>query len=180
MFELSKLKKKNRNPRKINSAQLEKLKNSLSEFPKMLPLRPIVYDPITFEILGGNQRFEALVQLGFKSVPNEWVKSCEGMTEDEKKRFVVADNVAFGDWDLGTLKEDFDKDLLNEWGFDTSLIVEDIDMNVFFEEKEDEQKKDEFCIKLIYSEDEYNHIMQWIKRNKTSIEKFVYSAIITQ
>jgi hypothetical protein len=116
MFDLTQLKTKTRNPRKISDRDFEKLMGSVQEFPKMLTLRPIVYDPVTMEVLGGNQRLRALLSAGYKSIPEEWVKSAEDLTEDEKKRFVVQDNVEAGDWDFEILAEDWDKEDLGAWG----------------------------------------------------------------
>jgi DNA modification methylase len=124
MFNLSLLRKKHRNPRKITGEQLAVLKKSVSEFSKMLPLRPIIYDPATFEVLGGNQRLEALLQLGYKSVPAEWVRSCDDFTEDEKRRFVIADNVGFGEWDDDILRSEWDVAELKEWGLELPVFDE--------------------------------------------------------
>lgn len=42
-----------------------------------------------------------------------WVKSADNLTEEEKKRFVLADNVQKGEWDFELLKE-WDNELI-EW-----------------------------------------------------------------
>lgn len=60
------------NPRKISKDQLERLKRSLQEFSKMMELRPIVYDPDTMHVLGGNQRLAAIKAMGMKEIPDNW------------------------------------------------------------------------------------------------------------
>jgi hypothetical protein len=102
------------NPRKINKEQLEQLKNSVSEFTKMLRYRPIVVDNNNM-VLGGNMRLLALRELGYKIIPAEWVAKAEDLTEEEKERFIIADNVGFGDWDAEILAG-WDSDKLEDWG----------------------------------------------------------------
>ncbi len=55
----SKLKFNPNNPRKCSKDKLEKLMRSIESFPEMMKLRPIVYDPETMCVLGGNQRLAA-------------------------------------------------------------------------------------------------------------------------
>lgn len=40
------------------------------------------------------------------------------LTEDERKQFIIKDNVAFGSWDYDMLANKFDEKLLNDWGMD--------------------------------------------------------------
>jgi ParB-like chromosome segregation protein Spo0J len=105
------------NPRIIRDERFEKLKRSIQEFPKMMELRPIVLDSDNF-VLGGNMRLRALQDLGFKEVPDEWVKQADKLTEEEKQRFIIADNVGFGDWDWQTVASNWDAEKVEEWGLD--------------------------------------------------------------
>jgi ParB-like chromosome segregation protein Spo0J len=59
-IKLSALKVNPKNPRLIRDERFEKLKKSITEFPKMLELRPIIVDDDNM-ILGGNQRYKALL-----------------------------------------------------------------------------------------------------------------------
>ena len=36
-------------------------------------------------------------------IDDAWVKRSSDLTEEEKQRFIIADNVAFGEWDWDTL-----------------------------------------------------------------------------
>lgn len=90
----------------------------------MMELRPLVIDNDGM-VLGGNKRLICLQNLGFEEIPNSWVKSAEDLTEDEKKRFIIADNVGFGEWDHEVLK-DWDIDMLTDWGIELESI-DDID-----------------------------------------------------
>lgn len=116
-MKLSDIKPNPDNPRIIKDESFEKLCNSIKEFPKMMKLRPIVVDMQNM-VLGGNMRLKALQHLGFKEIPDEWVKRADELTEDEKRRFIIADNVSGGEWDWDTLKTDWDVEQINEWGLD--------------------------------------------------------------
>ncbi len=106
-----------KNPRIIKDDRFKKLVKSIEEFPKMMKLRPIVVDGEGV-VLGGNMRLKALQYLKFKEIPDEWVKRADELTEDEKKRFIIEDNVGFGDWDFDALANEWDAQLLEDWGLD--------------------------------------------------------------
>lgn len=70
---LSDIKPNPNNPRLIMDDKFKSLCRSIEEFPKMMKLRPIIIDE-TNMVLGGNMRLKALKHLGFKDIPDEWVK----------------------------------------------------------------------------------------------------------
>ena len=117
MIKLSKIKPNPNNPRIIKDDKFKKLVQSLKDFPKMMELRPIIIDSWENPIpLGGNMRLRALKELGYKEIPDEWIKEAKDLSEEEKKRFVIEDNVAFGEWDFDMLANEWEPDELNEWG----------------------------------------------------------------
>lgn len=136
-MELNKLKFNKNNPRLIKDEKFKKLVNSIKEFPKMMSLRPIIYDNSTFEVLGGNMRLKALKKLGYKEIPDNWCKSANELTEDEKKRFVIEDNVGFGEWDYEILANDWIEDELKEWGLDIQCFAEGSEYNNMTDEDVD-------------------------------------------
>jgi site-specific DNA-methyltransferase (adenine-specific) len=105
------------NPRIIKDDRFKKLVKSISEFPKMMELRPIIIDS-EGTILGGNMRFKALQELKYKDIPNEWIKRADKLTDEEKQRFIIEDNVGFGEWDFDILANEWDRDKLIEWGLE--------------------------------------------------------------
>lgn len=105
------------NPRVLRDDKFQKLKQSIQEFPKMLSLRPIVIDENNV-VLGGNMRLRALQDLGFTDLDDSCVKYANDLTEEEKKRFIIADNVAFGEWDWETLANDWEVVDLEAWGLE--------------------------------------------------------------
>jgi len=116
-MKLSKLKPNPNNPRIIKDAKFKKLVDSINDFPKMLFIRPIVVDE-NFIVQGGNMRLKALQKIGFKDIPDEWVKQVSDLNEDEKKQFIIKDNVGFGEWDWDDLANNWDAEQLTEWGLD--------------------------------------------------------------
>jgi len=82
-----------------------------------MELRPIVVDRDGM-ILGGNMRYRALLELKYKDIPDEWVKVADKLTDEEKRRFIVEDNVGFGDWDWDKLANEYEKEELEDWGLD--------------------------------------------------------------
>ena len=117
MIKLSKIMPHPDNPRLIKDERFQKLVKSIEEFPKMLKIRPIIVGKDNV-ILAGNMRYKALKHLGWKEIPEEWVKCADELTEEEKKRFIIADNVGFGQWDWDKLTNQFDTGDLLKWGFD--------------------------------------------------------------
>jgi hypothetical protein len=117
MVKLSSLFVNPSNPRLIKDDRFKKLVKSIEEFPKMMALRPIIVDGDGM-ILGGNMRFKALKELKYKDVPDEWVKRADSLTDEEKQRFIIEDNVPFGEWDFDVLANEWDAEQLIEWGLD--------------------------------------------------------------
>ena len=118
----SKLKFNPNNPRKCSKDKLEKLCASITNFPQMMTLRPIVYDPVTMHVLGGNQRLAAIRKLGMKDIPDEWAIAATDLTPEQQKEFVLRDNVQFGDWDFEMLSAEFGEFDLEEMGMDMPEI----------------------------------------------------------
>ena len=117
MIDLSILSLNPDNPRDIEEDKFTKLCESISRDPKFMILRPIIVDSNNI-IIAGNMRFRALRALEFKSVPDEWVTRADKLTEEERRRFVVIDNLSYGhtDWDI--LTGQYSEEELIEWGMD--------------------------------------------------------------
>ena len=116
-IKLSSLKPNPANPRYITEAQFEALKRSIRAFPEMLALRPLVVDEQGM-VLGGNMRLKALAELGYEDIPAAWVIKAKDLTEEQRREFVVKDNVAFGAWDWEVLANEWDVQELVDWGLD--------------------------------------------------------------
>jgi ParB-like chromosome segregation protein Spo0J len=113
-IKLSKIKPNPANPRLIKDDKFNKLVQSLKDFPEMADIRPIVVNR-DMVILGGNMRFKAMKEAGWKECP---VVVAE-LTEEQEKEFIIKDNVGFGEWDFSMLANEWDAGKLGEWGLDT-------------------------------------------------------------
>lgn len=112
---ISKIRFNPNNPRIIKDDKFEKLIQSIRNFPYMLELRPIVIDENNI-VLGGNMRLKALRELGYKEVS---VVLAKDLTEEQKKEFIIKDNLGFGEWNWDTLtNDDWDSEKLQKWGLD--------------------------------------------------------------
>lgn len=121
---LADLRPNDSNPRFARDHRFKKLVESVKSFPKMMALRPITVDSReTPVILGGNQRYQALLSAGYKEVPREWVVFADeaGLSDDEKRRFIVQDNVNAGEWDYDALANEFSAVDLLDWGLDLQI-----------------------------------------------------------
>lgn len=102
------------NPRIIKDDKFKKLVKSLKEFPEMATVRPVVIDE-TNTILGGNMRYKAMIEAGWEDIP---ITQVRGWSEEQKKEFIVKDNLAMGEWDYDVLANDYDMKQLEEYGMD--------------------------------------------------------------
>jgi DNA modification methylase len=143
-MKLSKIKGNPNNPRICKDDKFKKLVKSISEFPKMLELRPIIVDE-NFIVQGGNMRLKALQELKFKDIPDEWVKQVSDLTEDQKKEFIIKDNVGFGEWDFDDLANNWDVEKLNEWGLD----IPNFDVEVLEAEEDNYEIPDEIKTDIV-------------------------------
>ena len=177
-MKLSEIKSNPNNPRVIKDHKFEKLKKSISEFPKMMELRPMVINEDNI-VLGGNMRLKALKDLGYKKVPEEWVKRASDLTEDETRRFIIADNVGFGEHDWEMLANEWDNEELQDWGLDIPNInLQDEEYTTKIESPIYETKLVKPLETNLYNLDRYNKLIEDIdKTDITQEEKnFLYLA----
>lgn len=132
------------NPRFIRDEAFLRLKRSVAQFPAMLQKRGLAVRKKgkKWETIGGNMRFRALTDLQAEIADPEKFKKtykvkakeiqvlesyfaegipcidCSEFTEEEVQRFVIADNVPFGEWDTDVLANEWSADDLAEWGLD--------------------------------------------------------------
>ena len=139
---IKQIKTNTNNPRVIKGDKFKKLVQSIKDFPEMLELRPIVIDEDNI-VLGGNMRLRACTEAGLTDVP---VKIAKGLTEEQKKEFIVKDNVGFGEWDWDILANEWDADELEDWGLDV------------WTDKEPDQPKAQNSINLKFNDDDYDFV----------------------
>lgn len=75
------------NPRTIKDDNFQKLVRSIKEFPEMAEVREVVVNK-DYMILGGNMRFQAMKEAGWKEIPVRVVD----WPEDKQKEFIIKDD----------------------------------------------------------------------------------------
>ena len=170
----NKLKFNPNNPRKCSKDKLEKLMRSIESFPEMMKLRPIVYDPETMHVLGGNQRLAAIRKLGMKDIPDEWAIAATDLTPEQQKEFVLRDNVQFGDWDFEILSAEFGEFDLGEIGVDMPDKISPDDFDEDFSLPEgDKEPFQQMTFTLADAQAEFiKAAIDAIKKDKPEIETF--------
>ncbi len=121
LTKISAIKRNPNNPRILKDDKFAKLTQSIKDFPQMLEIRPIVVNDDMI-VLGGNMRLKACKEAGLSEVP---VIKAADLTEEQQREFIIKDNVGFGEWDWDLLANDWDADLLDDWGLDIDFASDD-------------------------------------------------------
>lgn len=158
---LSRVSENEANPRTITEANFQKLVKSILVFPKMLQLRPIVVDETykalggnmrtralchivsmtpeaIMDVLDTDQRLTDAEKLAIANYWSQWkeqptatIVKASDLTEGQKKEFIIKDNAGFGDWDTNALANQWNTDLLKDWGVES---FNNYDISGFFDE----------------------------------------------
>ena len=143
---LSRVVENEENPRTITTEEFQKLVKSILVFPRMLTLRPIVVDEtfkvlggnmrlkalrhittmqddgILAKLEEDTHLTEAERNLAiaywrlWQEKPTVTIVKADDLTEAQKREFIIKDNVGFGDWDTDALNNQWNTDLLKDWG----------------------------------------------------------------
>ena len=124
------------NPRNIDVVKFKKLKGSIEENPEMLSLREVlVYQHEgKYVIIGGNMRYRALKELGYKEAICKVIPA--GATPEQLRAVTIKDNNSFGEWDFEALGNLWNAEELDRWGIDLPPMDGEV--------KEDEAEEDNF------------------------------------
>lgn len=133
---INEIKSNPNNPRIIKDHKFKQLVKSIQDFPQMLELRPIVIDENNM-VLGGNMRLKACREAGLTDVP---VIHANNLTEEQKKEFIIKDNISFGEHSWEILANEWNIDELDEWGLDIPAFA-----NNDIEEKQNNAKGEKKC-----------------------------------
>lgn len=187
-IKLSALRLNDGNPRLIKDYKFQKLIKSILTFPEMLTLREVVTDE-TMTVLGGNMRLRALLHiaqmteqelsqqlrefgaerhtdywLAWHDCPTAEVKVAEGLSDEQKREFIIKDNVGYGEWDWDILANEYDEILLRDWGVDLPVytggsVMDEIINGAFI----DKNELDIFSITFNFPKEERDDIESKIK-----------------
>jgi hypothetical protein len=122
------------NPRLIRDYKYEKLKKSLIDDPEMLELREIIaYDNNgELVVICGNMRLKAMQELGIKETI---VKILPNDTAVQKlQSYTIKDNVGFGEHNWDIIANEWDTELLADWGLDVPSFEVDVDYSILNED----------------------------------------------
>jgi ParB-like chromosome segregation protein Spo0J len=117
---VDKVKSNPKNPRLIKDEKFKKLVKSIKDFPEMETVRPIVVNK-DMVILGGNMRYKAMIECGYKEVNVEVVD----WSEQKQNEFIIKDNVGFGEWEWEMVANEWDVEELDNWGLDLPIFTKD-------------------------------------------------------
>jgi len=161
---ISEVKGNPKNPRLIKDDKFRKLVKSIQEFPQMLELRPIVVDENNI-VLGGNMRLKACKEAGLKEV---YIVKADNLTEQQKDEFIVKDNVGFGEWDWDMLANEWDTELLNDWGLFVPEMPTEVDYSILDEEDLDDELNDmadgvKKAIQIEFEAEHYDEAYELVK-----------------
>lgn len=108
---LSELKPAPYNPRQSNAEQEKQLKSSLEKFGVV---EPIIFNKQTGYIVGGHFRIRELKKLGYKEIECVIVD----LNEADEKELNIRLNANTGSWDWDELANNWDSELLSDWGLE--------------------------------------------------------------
>lgn len=126
IVKISAIKANSKNPRQIKDDKFKKLVQSIRDFPDMLNKRPLIcFTDVDkkYVVLGGNMRLKAAQEVGLKEMP---IILADDWTQEQKDEFLIKDNVGFGEWDWDQLANEWDAELLDNWGLDLPLGFDEI------------------------------------------------------
>lgn len=144
-MKITDLKLNPKNPRVIKDHKFQELVKSLKDDPEILSVKKLLYDETNNNIiLGGNQRFSALLELGYKDIPEKWLEKVGHLSEAQKRKLIVIDNLSVGEWDKVILLEEFTKEELLNYGFEEfELEQSELNIDDFFDKDENQSSNKE-------------------------------------
>ena len=170
---IDKIKNNPKNPRVVKNEKFKKLVQSIKEFPQMLEKRPLVcFTDVDnkYVVLGGNMRLKALREVGINEVE---INLADDWTEEQKNQFIIKDNISFGEWDWEEITENWNIELIDDWGLEIPKNLKLDDEESFTEDLETPDQGE------LYS---YNEYMLFPYKNKYCIpelkENMIYDGVI--
>jgi len=150
------------NPRDITPEDMEKLKRSLKEFGYVDPL---IINKVNNHIVGGNQRYVALKELGYEEIDVIFI---EEKDINKEKALNVALNKITGDWDFEKLPQLIDE--LTISGLDVELTgFDNLELNELIGFTEDSDFIDD-DVPTDFSEDFRADPIEWKDRGFYLVE----------
>jgi ParB-like chromosome segregation protein Spo0J len=158
-----------KNPRLIKDAKFEKLKKSIEDNPEMLGARELIVYPYNdkFVIIGGNMRYTACKELGYKELPCKVLPA--EYSAEQLRAITIKDNVAFGENDWENLANEWDVEELEEWGVEVPNFIDNLTNNEDYEGLDQLSKLDKFMnselkrMFLVYENETFEKVVKWFE-----------------
>lgn len=160
------------NPRQLHEKQYQDIKKSLSKFGFVDPVIVNSNKERENVIVGGHQRCKVWKDMGHDEVPCFYVD----LSLEEEKELNVRLNKNTGEWDFDFLANNFDTDELITWGFNEYELglVDDVDLDKFFEDDDQEEKDEQPKIVLEYTQEDHDKVVEALKLHGKTNEEAVY------
>ena len=162
------------NPRKISKDAFERLKRKI----KRQGFRSAIQVDNDGIILGGNQRYHVLMDMGYGDSEVPVLKPLFKMTEKERQEAVITDNVSDGEWDVDVLANLYDQDDLTEWGLDLPWEEEPLNPDNPDEPTEDFDVEKQKVKIVFYYKDSHEIIDKFLREMKEKYPELLYEVEI--
>jgi hypothetical protein len=164
-----------KNPRQIRDHRYEKLKKSIEDAPEMLQLRELLVYPHggKFVIIGGNMRYRACKEIGYKELP---CKVLDVETPVEKLRqYAIKDNENFGEYDWDVVANEWDTAEMEDWGVElpTDWGAELEGKDYAAKELDPDEFDDKVEIKLHFGQEEWQFVNNALSKIDANKEKAI-------
>jgi hypothetical protein len=162
------------NPRTITAENFGRLKKKIER----QGFRGVICVDNNNIILGGNQRYAALMDMGYAEELVPVTAPLFKMTEKERQEIIITDNLPDGDWNMEILANQYDTSDLIEWGMDVPWTEEPLDP------ENPEAKEEDFDIntkkvKIIFKyQDSHETIDKFIREMKQKYPELLYEVEI--
>ena len=143
------------NPRQSTAKQESNLKKSLEKFGVV---EPIIWNKQTGYIVGGHFRVRELKKLGFKEIDCVIVD----LNEEDEKELNIRLNANTGEWDYDILANEWDVDLLGDWGLEvpTFEITEETEQKDLSDTIKNLYRIEIICKDEEHQENSYNKLIE--------------------
>ncbi len=118
------------NPRVFGKSEIEEMARSLTKFPEMYDIRPMVVQKKGY-LLAGHLRLEALRHMANNTPPlrGDWIEvDLVDWPEAKQQEFIIRDNTHGGRWDYDTIANVFPDEAVLQWG----VVVRDLEPDICF------------------------------------------------
>lgn len=162
------------NPRIITEEAFKRLKRKI----KRQGFRSAIQIDNDGVILGGNQRYNALMDMGYAEKEVPVLKPLFQMTEKERQEAIITDNISDGDWNQDMIANQYNLEDLAEWGFDINWIEKPLDPENP-ENPPEEFDINEQKIKIVFSyKDSHDIIDKFLREMKEKYPELLYQVEI--